>query len=372
MRINFITFGHRLTGGTRVVMELINGLAKKGHKITLVTIGKPSELEWIDLKANVLYANRTFPEKVSGFIYRKIFGFQPWPEEETRKILKLLPESDVNVGTISYSGFAVHRAEAGLPFHYFMHYEPLVREDGGQKSTAGDNKKKIIEEAYYLPTFKIVNSSWLAEQIKKNTGNDSSGLVFPAVDHHLFNQQKKKEPLSKDKKVKIVSLAKYKWWKGTPDALRAIRLVREAGYNIDFSMFGNFDPQALPEDVKDVEFNFVGSLKNEALAKFYNEADILISSSFFESFPLPQLEAMACGTPVVTTKYGTEDYAFHRQNSLVVEPQKPEDMAKAIMELIDDKAMYSKFIEEGTKTAKEFTWERTAEQFEAILLKHVK
>jgi len=361
MKINFIAFGHKLTGGTRVIMEIINGLANRGHNVNLITIGKPSDLDWIDLKANVYYANRTFLEKVFGFMYRKVFGFQPWPEEETRKILKIMPEADINVGTISYSSYAVHRAEKGLPFHYFMHYEPLVREEG--------EKKKIIEEAYYMPTKKIVNSTWLVNQIKERTGQDVVGLVFPALDHKIFYPRKEKQALSKDRRIKIVSLAKYKWWKGTPDALRAIQIVRNAGYDIEFLMFGNFDPKTLPEDVKHIDFKFVGSKKDNELAEFYSDADILISASFFESFPLPPLEAMACGTPVVTTRFGTEDYAFDHQNSLVVEPKKPDQLAKAVIELIDNGSLYTKFIKEGIKTARQFTWDKATDQIEEIFLK---
>ena len=360
MKINFIIFAHTLTGGTRVIMEMINALAKRGHEIVLITKGCPADLDWIELHAKVLYFNRTLLEKMIGFLYRKIFGFQPWPEEETRKILHIMPKADINIAAISYSGFAVHRAEQGVPLHYSMHYEPLVAED--------ENKKKIIEAAYFLPIYKIANSTWLAEQIKKHTGQDVAGLVFPALDHGIFYQREKKRPKSRDQKIKIVSLAKYKLWKGTFDVLKAIQIVRDSGYNVDFSMFGNFDPRTLPDEVKHIEFNFVGSKKDNALAEFYNNADILISASFFESFPLPQLEAMACGTPVVTTKYGTEDYAIDGENSFVVEPRKPDEMAKAIIRLIETPELYAKFIENGIRTAEQFTWEHAAEQMEKILL----
>jgi glycosyltransferase involved in cell wall biosynthesis len=361
MKINFVTFSHKLTGGTRVIMEVINALSERGHEVRLITFGKPEDLKWINLQAEVHYLRRSLLQKITGFLYRQAFGFQPWPEEETRKILKALAPTDINVGTISYSGFAVHRAESGVAFHYFMHYEPLVREDWG--------KKKIIEQAYYLPTAKIANSSWLAKQIKDHAGQDVAGLVFPAIDHAIFYPRFPKTTLTKSKKIRIVSLAKYKWWKGTPDALKAVQLVRDAGYDIEFQMFGNFDPKTLPAEVRNIDFTFVGSKKDNGLAEFYSQADILISTSFFESFPLPQLEAMACGTPVVTTKYGTEDYAFDHQNALVVEPKNPEQVAAAIIELIKNPELYKRFSEAGIKTAKNFTWQAAGLQLEKIFEK---
>lgn len=365
MRINFTIFSAKLTGGTRVVMEIINGLAGRGHKINLITFGHPQDLDWIDLKAKVIYVNRSFIQKVSGYLFRKTFGFQCFPEEETRQILKVMPDCDINVATISYSGFAVSRSKKGVPFHYYMHYEPLVREEG--------YKKKIIKESYFLPTKKIANSSWLADMIKKHTGQNVAGLVFPAIDHNIFYPRKEKEEISKKKKIKIVSLAKYKRWKGLPEGLKAIEIVRNKGYDIEFLAFGNaFDKSMLPEDVRNIDFTFVGPKVDDSLAKLYSEADILISPSYFESFPLPPLEAMACGTPVVTTVYGTEDYAFDRKNALVVEPQKPKQMARAITELIEDKKLYNQIREKGINTAKGFTWEKATDQIENIFKQSLK
>lgn len=362
MKINFVIFGTRLTGGTRFVMEIINALAARSHEMSLLSFGRPKDLKWINLKAKTIWANRSLPQKIFGFLYRKAFGFQPFPEEETRQLIKLMPDCDINVATISYSGFAVVRSGKGIPFQYYMHYEPLVREPG--------YKRKIIEECYYLPTRKITNSSWLTKQIKERTGQKAVGLVFPAVDHKIFLKTKEKQPDLKNRKIKIVSLAKYKWWKGLPDALKAIKMVRDEGYDVDFLTFGNaFDKNTLPQEVRNIDFSFVGSKVNEQLAEFYNDADILISASYFESFPLPPLEAMACGTPVVTTVYGTEDYAFDHKNALVVEPKKPEKMAEAIIELIENEELYNRLREEGIKTAKTFTWEKVAEQIENIFLK---
>ncbi len=364
MIINFILPSTKLTGGTRVAMEIINGLANKGHEVNIITFGNPSKIDWIESRANIYYINRSFLEKIFGYLYRKIFGFQCWPEEETRKLIKTMPNCDINVATISYSGFAVSRSDNGIPFHYYMHYEPLVREDG--------YKKKIIEESYFLPTKKIVNSTWLANIIKKEANQETAGLVFPAINHSIFYPRKERKKINKNNEIKIVSLSKYKKWKGLEDALKAIDMVRKKGYNINFLTFGGkFNKEMLPNNVKNIEFNFVGSKMNNELAEFYSEADILVSPSYFESFPLPPIEAMACGTPVVTTRYGTEDYAFDHKNTLVVEPKKPEQIANAIIELIENSNLYEEISEEGKKTAKTFTWESATNQIENIFKKEL-
>lgn len=359
MRINVITVSANLTGGNRVVMELINGLSKLGHHVNLVTLGKKEDLKWINLNATVIEADTTITEKIAGYIYDKSFGFRPFPEEETRLIMRALPLADINLATLSYTGFAAHRHSSGVPFHLHMHYDPFVREEG--------YKKKVMEEAFCLPIKKIANSTWLKNTIKEQVGDDDVGLVFPAIDHSIFFPKNEKRSIDRSQPLKIVSLAKYKWWKGFPDALRAIDIVRRRGYDIEFLAFGGaFDPGTLPEEVKHIPFRFVGSKQNETLAEFYRDADMLISASFFESFPLPPLEAMACGTPVVTTRHGTEDYAFDRENSLVVEPKRPDVIANAIIQLIEDKDLYEKISINGPKTAQMFTWENATLQLERI------
>lgn len=360
MKINFITVSAHLTGGNRVVMELINGLAARGHDVTLVTFGKKKDLDWIDLKGKVIEVKRTLTEQVAGWLYRKTFGFQSFPEEETRLVLRALPDADAHIAVFSYLGFAVHRHAQGMPFQFFMHYEPLVREEG--------YKKKVMEESYLLPVPKIVNSTWLERTIKEKTGQDALGMVYPAIDHRIFRVRKEREPVDKKGTIKIVSLAKYKWWKGFPDALRAVDIVRKRGYKIDFLAFGGqFDPATLPEDVRRIPFTFVGSKMNDDLAEFYSDADMLVSASYFESFPLPPIEAMACGTPVVTTPFGTEDYARDRETAMVVPAKRPEAMAEAIIELIENKNLYLKLAKAGPHEAKKFTWDAAAEQMERIL-----
>jgi glycosyltransferase involved in cell wall biosynthesis len=75
---------------------------------------------------------------------------------------------------------------------------------------------------------------------------------------------------------------------------------------------------------------------------------------------------MACGTPVVTTRYGTEDYARHEENSLVVMPRDIKAMAEAILRLLSDADLREKFRETGPQTAKRFTWEKTVDEFERL------
>ena len=121
-----------------------------------------------------------------------------------------------------------------------------------------------------------------------------------------------------------------------------------------------------PSYKSDVPYKFVESPSDDELAGLYSSADIMICPSWYESFPLFPLEAMACRAPVVTTPYGTEDYAFHEENSLVVPPKDPKALADGVLRLLEDDDMRENFGKEGPETAKQFTWDKTVDDVEKL------
>jgi glycosyltransferase involved in cell wall biosynthesis len=60
----------------------------------------------------------------------------------------------------------------------------------------------------------------------------------------------------------------------------------------------------------------------------------VLCPSWYESFPLLPIEAMACGTSVITTPYGTEDYAIDGHTAIVVRPRVVSDFVVALDGLV--------------------------------------
>jgi len=82
---------------------------------------------------------------------------------------------------------------------------------------------------------------------------------------------------------------------------------------------------------------------------------------------LPPLEAMACSTPVVTTRYGT-DYTIDGENALVVESRNIEAMAEAILRIFHDRQLSEKLIQNDLETPKKHNWKKTANRVEKYFL----
>jgi glycosyltransferase involved in cell wall biosynthesis len=103
------------------------------------------------------------------------------------------------------------------------------------------------------------------------------------------------------------------------------------------------------------------------LANAYRDADILLSASWYESFPLFPVEAMACGLSVVTTPNGTEEYAIHGETAEIVAPRSAEDIARGFTRLNRDPSYRCKIAAAGLQISKKFAWDKSVQRFEPIL-----
>jgi len=107
---------------------------------------------------------------------------------------------------------------------------------------------------------------------------------------------------------------------------------------------------------------WVGEVADSELAALYRGAACVVYASLYEGFGLPVLEAMACGTPVVTSK-GTAMEEVAGGAAVLVDPLDPESIAAGIGEAIasgDDLAAL------GVARAAEFTWRAAADRVEAL------
>ncbi len=99
----------------------------------------------------------------------------------------------------------------------------------------------------------------------------------------------------------------------------------------------------------------------EDVIKFYNAANILIAPSLYEGFGLTVLEAMACGTPVITANVSSIPEVAGNA-AVLVEPMDVEGITQAVLRIDGDVAFRQDLIDKGFARVREFTWRRTAEQ----------
>ncbi len=107
---------------------------------------------------------------------------------------------------------------------------------------------------------------------------------------------------------------------------------------------------------------WVGEITDTELARLYRGARCVVYASLYEGFGLPVLEAMASGTPVVTSRgSATEETAG--QAAVLVDPLSPESIAQGIAEA---ETRRDELVPLGLSRAREFTWAGVADAVEAL------
>jgi glycosyltransferase involved in cell wall biosynthesis len=104
---------------------------------------------------------------------------------------------------------------------------------------------------------------------------------------------------------------------------------------------------------------FPGFIADEDLPALYNLAELFVFPSLYEGFGLPPLEAMACGTPVVTSDRPSLPEVVG-EAGLMVEATDSEALAEAMEQVLTDEDLRREMREKGLRQAEKFTWEAAA------------
>jgi glycosyltransferase involved in cell wall biosynthesis len=111
-----------------------------------------------------------------------------------------------------------------------------------------------------------------------------------------------------------------------------------------------------------------GYVRQEDLPALYAGAMVFLFPSLYEGYGMPVLEAMACGTPVLTSNV-TSLPEVAGDAALQVDPLDIESIAQGILKLVEDPQRRDEYIRKGLGRVKAFTWERTARETLAVYRK---
>lgn len=115
-----------------------------------------------------------------------------------------------------------------------------------------------------------------------------------------------------------------------------------------------------PDNV--IRLNYVAK---EDLPAIYSHAKLFVYPSLYEGFGLPVLEAMACGCPVITSNVSSLPEVAG-DAALLVDPYNAEGIAESIRKILIDKKLQKDLREKGMDRAKEFSWNKCAEETQKV------
>jgi glycosyltransferase involved in cell wall biosynthesis len=153
--------------------------------------------------------------------------------------------------------------------------------------------------------------------------------------------------------------------KNVSGILRAFRLLVEWGYDGKLLMVGRWGwrTEAIRQEFEESPVRdrilHLDYVSRDRLMRFYRHADALLYPSWLEGFGLPILEAMSCGTPVVTSGRSSMPEVAGPA-AVYVDPASPHGIASAVASLVADETNRKRLTKMGHERALRFSWEQTA------------
>jgi len=132
-------------------------------------------------------------------------------------------------------------------------------------------------------------------------------------------------------------------------------LAGAKGYQND-KVFDEIKEQKLKKQIR-----YLGYITHNQKMELIKRATCFVFPSSYEGFGLPVAEAMALGTPVITSKASSLPEVAGKA-ALLVDPEHDHEIAKALKKVLSDKKVQARMIEKGKKQAKLFLWEKSAKE----------
>ncbi len=314
------------TGGTRFIYQLANELVNKGHNVEIV-IPENASVAW-PLRTQITRVKELTPDTI--------------------------PPADFILPNFYPTVMPAWESKKGRIVRLSLGYEPLwVKE----------TEKALASYLIDVPIISI--SQWHRQLILQGTGRDST-VIPGGVDTTVFQPANKLSLSTGRLTIAFILRSKEHGyvWKGTEDFWEACRNLA--------SLVPNFDIRVVaPEGANyqaPLPYEIVKAYSDTEMALFYAQADIFVSTSYYESFSMPALEAMACGTAVVTTDNGgNRDYTKNGQNCLLVPPSDIKQLSLALAQLLTQEKERNQLALNGLQFAQSWTWRQSAENVEALL-----
>ncbi len=360
MKITFVLPTLGISGGMRVLSIYTELLQKRGHKILIVSTPE-RQPTWIEQLGSLLRGR----------------GWEPAPEKEPSHFDKVnverlvmetsrpitdtdVPDADIIMATWWETAESVAKLSnsKGAKVYFLQHYEAFDYVPKGR-----------VEATWRLPMHKIAVAQWLADIARNEYGDLSVSLVPPTVDTKQFYdpESRSKKQQSKQSVPTVGLYYSTTAWKGCDIALKAFCIAAKKIPNLRLVAFGSGEtpPPSLPLPIGT---EYIMSPTQDQLRESYSRCDAWLFSSRSEGFGLPIIEAMACGTPVIGTPAGAAPELLAGGAGILVKPEDPEDMARAIEQicLLSD-AEWGKMSETALERVINYTWEDATDLFEAAL-----
>ena len=229
----------------------------------------------------------------------------------------------------------------------------------------------VLKQAEHI----ICNSEATANDIVDFYGIEASRITPILLGYNANHFYPRKVDSSLSKKPYFLYLGRQDIYKNLTGLITAFAAMSNLDY--DLAIAGSADPRFTPQ-LKQLasELNvanrliWLDYLDYQELPRVISGAIALVFPTLWEGFGLPALEAMACGTPVITSNLASLP-EITGDAAILIDPYNIDSITSAMREISHDAMMRSQLSQQSIKQAQKFSWEKTGVATKQVLEKYL-
>lgn len=343
-----------MSGGIKVVAIYARAFQQRGHQVVLISPPHPTDSFFARLKklarGHGWQKNnqaRPSPLDDSGLEHRLLEKYRPVTEGD-------VPDADIVIATWWETAEWVNTLpeRCGAKVYFIQHHEvfpylPVER----------------CHATYRFPMRQIVIAKWLEDIMRNQYASKSVDLVENSVDRQQFHA-----PVRQKSAIPTIGFlyatAGFKGMDVTIEAINRLRTMIPELRVISFGTEAEATKLPLPPGTE-----FARYPPQSEIRHIYARCDVWMTASRTEGFNLPALEAMACRTPVVSTKAGwAAEAVVSGFNGALVDVDDVDALVESAQQILTmEDASWIAMSRHAFETASKGSWEASASKFEGIL-----
>ena len=360
LAINWQDLANPQAGGAEIYLtEILNRLVKRGHQVTLFCSGFPgaageAEQEGIRVirRGSRYNFNWVFPFHLGKLLKQQQFDL-------VLEDINKMPFFSPLFHRIPTLVMIMHFFDASI----FKQTNPLF----GTYVWLGERSVPLFYKRF---PFLTISESSKQELVDRGIFPRRITVIISGISD-LFYTSAKGTP--KSTVPTVLYVGRIKKYKGVQHLVAAMVKVREKISQAELKIVGSGD---YLNDLKDLAerlnlsgwAQFTGFVSEEEKIKLYRQAWVSVYPSLKEGWGLTNIEANACGTPVVASNVpGLRDSVLDGQTGLLFRYGDIDDLADKLIRVLSDRGFSKQLSRKGEEWARNFSWDKTAEKVETLL-----